>query len=93
MNGYCDQKDCPTPSDVRPVLLLFAPPPHEGPPVRARIVREYCRAHGQALTVELFMTEENWQCVLRAFKNHGRLAPDRSRLQLVLEPVVHAERN
>lgn len=92
MNGYCDHKDCGVPSDVHPVLLIF-PPLLSEVPARGRIFREYCRPHGQALTVEHFVTEDGWKRICGNFKTLGKITPDRSRLQLIWEPVMHAERN
>lgn len=92
MNGFCDHKDCKALSDVRPVLLIFAPAPHDCP-ARGAIFKEYCATHGNQLTADYFVPDENWERICREFRAIGRMQPDRSRLRLVLEPVMHAERN
>lgn len=92
MNGYCDKKECRELADVRPVLLIFPPWPSDCP-ARGMVGMEFCRPHGEALTVEDLVTDEGWEKILCGFDRLGRIAPERSRTQVVLEPVMHAERN
>lgn len=92
MNGACDFKGCTAPSDVRPVLLIFSPLPGTCP-ARGVIGREYCFDCGRRLTVSDFVTDEGWASLVRGFVSIGKMTPDRRRLQLLMEPLMHAERN
>ena len=92
MNGRCDIKGCAAPSDVRPVLLIFSPLPGTCP-ARGVIGREYCVACARLMTVDDFVNDESWASLVRGFASIGKMTPDRSRLQLLMEPLMHAERN
>lgn len=92
MNGSCDHTGCAAPSDVRPVLLIFSPLPGTCP-ARGVIGREYCAACARLLTVDDFVTDEGWTQIAQRFASIGKMQPDRARLQLILEPLIHAERN
>lgn len=92
MNGRCDHRTCSAPSDVRPVLLIFSPLPGTCP-ARGVIGKEYCRACARLLTVDDFVTDAGWAQLAQGFTSIGRMQPDRSRLQLLMEPLIHAERN
>lgn len=92
MNGTCDHKGCRAASDVRPVLLLFSPIPNTCP-AKGVISREYCTVCARLLTVDEFVTDEGWASLSASFTRMGKMAPDRSRVQLRMEPLIHAERN
>lgn len=92
MNGSCDRTGCRAVSDVRPVLLSFSPVPGTCP-AKGVIGREYCAACARLLTVEDVMTDENWGRIVTVFAQIDKMPPDRSRLRLVMEPLIHAERN
>lgn len=92
MNGSCDRIGCAAPSDVRPVLLIFSPVPGTCP-AKGVITREYCAACARLLTVDDFVNEDGWASLVRGFVSIVKVAPDRSRLRLLMEPLMHAERN
>lgn len=92
MNGRCDIKGCAAPSDVRPVLLIFSPLPGTYP-AQGMIGREYCAACARLLTVDDFLTDEGWAKIVDGFVRFGKMRPARSRTQLRMEPLIHAERN
>lgn len=92
MNGACHTKGCAAPSDVRPVLLIFSSLPGTCP-AKGVIGREYCAACARRLTVEDFVSDEGWAQITSGFTRLGKITPDRSRLQLTMEPLMHAERN
>lgn len=92
MNGVCDHKGCRAASEMRPVLMIFSPLPNTCP-ARGVIGREYCAACATDLTVADFVTDEGWARLVAGFQSIGKMTPDRRRLQLVMEPLIHAERN
>lgn len=92
MNGVCDHQGCRAASDVRPVLLIFSPLP-DTCPAKGVIDKEYCAACARLLTVDDVMTDENWGRIVTVFAQLEKMRPDRSRLQLLMEPLIHAERN
>ena len=92
MNGICDYKGCGTRSAVRPILLFFAPWPSDCP-ARGVLGREYCAEHGGALQVDQFITDESWPRICDGFDRQGKERPERERVTLELEPVLHAEDN
>lgn len=92
MNGSCDRTGCRATSDVRPVLLIFSPVPGTCP-AKGVIGREYCAACARLLTVDDFVSDEGWASLVRGFVSIGKVSPARSRLQLLMEPLMYAERN
>jgi|CXWL01.1.fsa_nt_gi hypothetical protein len=92
MNGFCDNKGCKDRSTVRPILLFFAPWPSDCP-ARGMLGREYCSEHGTALRVDEFITDESWPKICDGFDCQGKVRPERARVTLELEPVLHVEEN
>jgi len=92
MNGICDQKGCAVRSMVRPILFFFPPFPSDCP-ARGVLGREYCGEHGTALRVDQFITDESWPKICDGFDRQGKVRPERARVTLELEPVLHAEDN
>ncbi len=92
MNGACDRTGCRATSDMRPVLLIFSPVPGTCP-AKGVIGREYCAACARLLMVDDVMTDENWGRIVTVFAQLDKMRPARSRLQLLMEPLMHAERN
>lgn len=92
MNGFCDQKGCEARSTVRPILLFFAPWPNDCP-AKGVLGREYCADHGRALCVDQFITDEGWLQLCAGFDRVGKVRPERARVALELEPVLHVEDN
>lgn len=92
MNGICDHKGCDERSAVRPILLFFAPGPRTCPAVGV-LGKEFCGEHGTALRVDQFITDESWPKICDGFDRQGKVRPERTRVALELEPVLHAEDN
>lgn len=79
-------------ADVQPVLLIYPPWPSDCP-ARGVLFAEFCHAHSKERTVDYFVTDESWQRIVDGLSRAGKVEPDRSRLQLKWEPLIHAERN
>lgn len=89
MNGRCDERGCKERSTVRPRLLFFPP----GVLSFGMLAQEFCAAHGAALRVDDFITDERWSRICVSFDQCGKRRPLRDLVQLKLETVLHAEDN